>query len=244
VLARIRARLTYANVLATLALFVALGGTAVATPVADTAASLGSKVKRALKLGKQADKKARRANRTAKRALNQAQVANENALEAASQRGARGPTGPAGPRGAQGDQGNRGPTGGRGPTGPAGTTVLARLESSAAIVSETDPAFATVPLSASSWTQPADTVALVVAQAAYQPPSDCGGGSGIARVFVDDRTVATIALNGPSPRTSSGPVFEVSAQTVRALTARVSDTCTTGQHFTLDSLKITVVGLG
>jgi hypothetical protein len=71
-MAKARSHLTFANVVAMIALFVALSGTGFAAPVADTAASLGSSVKKALKIGKRADK-------TAKRALSAANAANSAA---------------------------------------------------------------------------------------------------------------------------------------------------------------------
>lgn len=65
-----RARLTYANVAATLALLIAIvgGGSAIAEPIADTAASVTGKVKQALKIGKQSKKSSKQALRTAKSA--------------------------------------------------------------------------------------------------------------------------------------------------------------------------------
>jgi hypothetical protein len=222
--------------------FVALGGTSLAAPITDPVASLSSKVKRALKLGKKANNEARKARRNARRALITARVANDNALKAAGQRGSRGP---AGARGPQGDTGPRGSSGSKGPTGPSGTTVLARLESSAAVVSDTEPSQASIPLVDGAWTQPAAINALLIAQATFDPPSDCGTGTGTVRILVDGRNVTSIGLSGTSPKTSgAGPVFETGLETPRLATARVSDTCTTGQHFTVHSLKIVVAGLG
>ncbi len=65
-----RTRLTYANVAATLALLIAIvgGGSAIAEPIADTAASVTGKVEQALKLGKQSQRSSRQALRTAKSA--------------------------------------------------------------------------------------------------------------------------------------------------------------------------------
>jgi hypothetical protein len=65
-----RTRLTYANVAATLALLIAIvgGGSAIAEPIADSAASVTGKVKQALKIGKQSKKSSKQALRTAKSA--------------------------------------------------------------------------------------------------------------------------------------------------------------------------------
>lgn len=79
---------------ACLALAVALTGPAWGDPVAHTAASLGKNVKKALKLGKKADRRSKKALKTAKQAL------------------AKG--GPQGPRGPQGPKGDTGATGARG----------------------------------------------------------------------------------------------------------------------------------
>ena len=93
-MSKLRSRITFANVVALLALFVALGGTGVADPAADAAANLGKSMKKALGLGKKANKKANKALRTAKRAL--------------AEPGPRGPTGAAGPAGPRGKAGANG----------------------------------------------------------------------------------------------------------------------------------------
>jgi hypothetical protein len=90
-------KLTYANVMATVAVFIALGATAFATPVSDSASSLSKSVKKALKLSRSADKKA-------SKALSLASGVN-------AQGGKPGPTGPQGPRGIEGLTGPQGPPG-------------------------------------------------------------------------------------------------------------------------------------
>jgi len=86
-----------ALVVAVIALCVALSGSAIAEPVADSAASLASNVKKALKLAKAADKRS-------KQALSRAQR-----------------QGPQGPKGETGPQGLSGPQGPAGAAGPAGS---------------------------------------------------------------------------------------------------------------------------
>jgi hypothetical protein len=100
-----RGRMTVANVIAFLALFVALGGSPLAAPAREAASSLGSQVKRALKIGRHADRTAARALTIAKRADAKASVAVPGPV------GAPGPAGPAGPAGATGAQGLRGAQG-------------------------------------------------------------------------------------------------------------------------------------
>jgi hypothetical protein len=105
VLARLHSRLTYANVVASLALFVALGGVSWAA-VTLPANSVG---KRQLKSN----------------AVTSEKVANGSlkAADFAAGRlpaGERGPAGPTGPAGAAGERGDRGETGPAGPKGEKG----------------------------------------------------------------------------------------------------------------------------
>jgi hypothetical protein len=119
------------------------------------------------------------------------------------------------------------------------------MTGSGPVASDTEPSFTGIALSEPGWTQPGGMSALVIAQAAFDPPVDCGTGTGTVRILVDGRVVTTVTLSGVSPKTGgAGTVFEADADGIRLVTARVSDTCTTGQHFTLNSLKITVTGLG
>ena len=96
----LRARLTYANVMASIAVFIALGATGVASPVAHSASSVGKRVQRALKLSKKADKKATKALVLAK----QASGAKVNAI-VPGPAGPSGSTGPPGPKGERGELG-------------------------------------------------------------------------------------------------------------------------------------------
>jgi hypothetical protein len=98
-----------------------LAATGAARPAVQTAASLASTVKKALKLGKSADRKASNALATARRA------------EKASVAGRQGPAGPAGPQGgggAQGPAGSNGTNGSNGTAGAAGATGAAGADGS------------------------------------------------------------------------------------------------------------------
>jgi hypothetical protein len=113
--ARIRARLSYGNVVATLALFIALGGTSYA----------------ALKLPRNSVGSAQlRSNAVTSSKVQDGSLLLQdfNANERAALHGATGPQGPAGLAGAQGSagpagaQGPAGPAGAQGPQGPAGAS--------------------------------------------------------------------------------------------------------------------------
>jgi hypothetical protein len=92
------------------------GGTDAATgfaePAVESAGSLAGSVRKALKMGRSADRKAGRALSTARRA------------EKAAVTGRPGPAGPAGPQGERGAQGPAGSAGPAGATGPQGQTPL------------------------------------------------------------------------------------------------------------------------
>ncbi|MGH2940472.1 MAG: hypothetical protein ACRDPE_20380 [Solirubrobacterales bacterium] len=95
----LRRHFTYANVVASLALFLALGGAAfAATQLPRNSVGTGQLKPGAVTAGK-----------IAKKTRNQLQ-------------GARGATGPAGPQGKTGKQGAKGATGAKGETGPRGAT--------------------------------------------------------------------------------------------------------------------------
>ena len=80
------------------ALFLVAVGTGAAEPVADTAASAGKSVKKALRLSKSANSRSKKALATAKRA-------DANATAALAKGGPQGLQGPKGDTGAQGDPG-------------------------------------------------------------------------------------------------------------------------------------------
>jgi hypothetical protein len=100
---------------------IAVGGvlatTGAAQPVAHSAATLAGSVKRALKLGKRANRKAKSAVRIARRA-------EKNAARSgpAGPQGERGPQGVAGANGASGTNGTNGTAGAVGATGATGAT--------------------------------------------------------------------------------------------------------------------------
>jgi hypothetical protein len=87
-----------------------LSATGVAQPAVQSAATLAGNVKKAIKIGKRADRKATSALKIARRA------------EQAAVAGKQGPAGPAGPQGERGAQGVAGTNGSSGSNGAAGAT--------------------------------------------------------------------------------------------------------------------------
>jgi hypothetical protein len=130
---RLRDRLTYANVTATVALFAALSGTGVADPVAHEAADLGRNAKKVLRLVKRSDRNARKALTFAKRAERNSVRVRARALKPGPKgdqgpqgpEGIQGPVGDAGEPGANGEQGLNGDTGEQGPPGEPATKLWA-----------------------------------------------------------------------------------------------------------------------
>ena len=222
-LGKARSRLTFANVTALLALVIALGGTALADPVAESAASLKSNVKRALRIGKRADRKATRA-------LNLARLANQNASKVNS---LGGPAGPQGPRGL------------------AATNVLARSQFSGAAVTTTaagPTAGTSAPLIGGSWTQESDESDLIFfAQVTFTHPGACGpGGTGYVDLYIDGtyEQSAGFAESGGSHVTrplSFAGFLEPPTASVRTLTAKVRDTgcADPAAHLTVHNLNVT-----
>jgi hypothetical protein len=121
---RLRRHLTYANVCATLALFIALtGGVAwAATELAPRSVKskhIAPKQVRAVHLAN-GQVAARHLNPALRRTLG---VTTAGAPGSAGAAGAQGPVGPRGPAGPQGAPGPQGETGAQGPAGPAGQDV-------------------------------------------------------------------------------------------------------------------------
>ena len=118
-MARLRSLATLANLLAAAAVFIALGGTAVAEPLRDLVT--GKDVKDSSLTGVDVRDGSLRTADLRARDL-EALRGQKGDAGPAGPAGATGPIGPAGPAGQQGEAGARGPQGERGPAGPKGET--------------------------------------------------------------------------------------------------------------------------
>ena len=259
-MARIRARLTYANVLATIALFIALGSTGLASPAIDGVASAGNSIKKALRLSKRADRNASKALRLAKRADRNAAAVSGQSLKAgptgpAGPTGARGPAGAAGSRGAIGigAAGPTGPAGVTGPPGPPGAAIPTEVRSTSALVADQDPV--AISLSGNPWTQAREDMNVFFGKVTYHRPVGCPGGV----LILDVRDISRGDL-GSFPFGSSDPTdsthtvpLDLAAFTPptqneggpgglgHSLEIKASDTCDDGNHFTVESLSVLVL---
>lgn len=163
-LAGMRARMTYANVMATVAVFVALGGSSYAA-IALPRASVGSEQ---LKRDSVSSAKVKRGS---------LRLSDFKRAERARLRGAQGPLGPQGPAGLDGAPGARGPEGPAGPlleTLPSGRTLRGTWEYSGHKVGVNG----YVPTTMVSFPFPlaeAPAVDPIVRPAGSQPTADCPG---------------------------------------------------------------------
>jgi hypothetical protein len=121
--AQIRKRLTFANTVAVVALFVALGGTSIGAPVRDKTSELATQAAVKVGISKKTAKTARRALRLAKRA-------DRNAKRALKRNGgANGQDGTGGLKGDKGEKGEKGDAGGQGAAGAPATAMWAVVNS-------------------------------------------------------------------------------------------------------------------
>jgi hypothetical protein len=241
-LATIRARLTYANVMATIAAFVALGGSSYA----------------ALTLSENSVKSKHIVNGQVKRpdirnnAVNSAKVADGSLLGSDFAAGQL-PAGPPGPQGAQGPKGDTGPQGPKGDTGAPGlpgSAIVARVRSTSALTPTTAGTYEQVPLTGNTWTQAGDEMnvgwlkAELTNNACVGGPGSPVGSSVVLNVKVDGAVVAPFVIGSTSPMWAAFPVdLEPGTATTHTLTVEATHSCVESGSFTLDSIAVNVVGI-
>jgi hypothetical protein len=246
-LATIRPRLTYANVMATIAAFVALGGSSYA----------------ALTLSENSVKSKHIVNGQVKRpdirnnAVTSAKVANATLLAddfAAGQlpAGERGPQGPQGPQGAQGPKGDPGSDGAPGADGFDGAGLLAQARCNGCPI-QTDEADEAVPIPLidAEWTQGADEANVLWFEVTWSsPPVGCTAtpfpGARV-RILLDGEEIFRTEF-GPGSDTVTTETwfhyeFAPGADTPHVLTATTGDNCTGTENATVDEIKVDVVRL-
>jgi Collagen triple helix repeat (20 copies) len=236
-----------ASIIASLALFFALGGTAMAARhyLLTSTSQIKPSVLKALK----------------------GNVGTEGPA------GLAGAAGKAGPAGEQGSPGNRGQ---QGPSGASGTSVVARVRSVAPVATtstnETTPTFASDPLTPGTWTQHAGELNQLAGEVTitFPPETACAGSADpvAVEILLDGSLVGGASSNpGETEKTVTLPIgwtkslppgapfntwpeenlspwsFEPGKDTTHTLTAQVADTCTAAGHPTIKSVSVDVLGV-
>ena len=221
-LSLMRRHLSYANVVATLALAFAMGGTAVAANhyLITSTKQIAPRVLNRLK---------GRAGPT-------------GATGAAGPRGEGGAAGAAGPAGASGAP--------RGPGAPV-TTIIDRIRSSAPVTSSSTET-KSIPLSNATWTQAANEANQLIGAVTVTSPTnaECAPvGPDVVQVLIDGTAVGSSELT-PTGRTETLPVDSSSdlvvpgSPTLHTMTVNVNrDYCTNPVHFTIESVSIDLLGV-
>jgi hypothetical protein len=224
-----RKRLSYANVVSTLALFgVIAGGTAIALPGKGSVKSNDIK------------KNAVKAAAIAKAAVGSSEIADGSVGGAEIADGSVGGA----------EVADRG----LGYEDLGSNSVVARIRSTGSINSgdggQASPV--AIPLSGRSWTQAANEIDVGFGEATYTEPPVCGNnGSLVVEVLIDGQPVNDESLNDAAPgQTLTEPLlrsrpylFEPGADTARSVTMRAYDTCSgAGENYTLRSVAANVIG--
>jgi len=238
----IRSRLTYANVIATIALFVALGGVSYA----------------AVQLAKNSVK----AKQIAPNAVGSSEI--KDGAVGPSELDSEGLAGVTGDKGPQGDKGPTGDKGLQGDPGPIGglTKIVARMDNDGPTSSPSTGGAATpVATTGGTWTQAADELDEIIGRVTVtRPGAPCNflsgaefggfsvalklGGVQIAQASGQPGSgAATFDLvTGANPILLRPVLFPPATPTARALTLEISDTCSNSNVATLTDLELAVVG--
>ena len=234
-LGKISSRLTYANVMATAAVFIALGGGAYAA-FRLPANSVGTRhVKRHAVTRSKLDP-------GAPRARSRVSEAKRGRRERA---------------GKSGSEGDPGATGDPGTPGRDGAAVVARVRSTSSVQTPADGSAIAVPLSASTWTQAQGELDFGTYGSVTftDPPAGSCGGSGLVSLQIDvdidgkQFSVTNVeALRDGGTRTAGldhqDVLLEPDAAVARTATATVSGVCESGSfplQVTINSLKFDIV---
>jgi hypothetical protein len=181
--------------------------------------------------------------------------------------GAAGANGAAGQAGGQGSPGVQGP---QGPSGAATNGIVARLRSVAPAVTQSSPTLVDDPLNG-TWTQHASELNQLAGQVTitFPPEAECGGVEPVAvEIMLDGSLVGGAASHAGEtqenktvpigwtkklpggapfaqwPEESLSPwLFEPGQDTPHTLTAQVGDNCEGGGHATIQSVSVDVLGV-
>jgi hypothetical protein len=227
------------NIIAYVALFVALGGTSYAA----VRLKPGSVSSAALAKGAVTHSK------LARNSVTSPNVAPGSLTSADFKSGTLVKGAVSGPKGDKGDAGPRGAAGGPGPQGlPGGASVGARARLSGS-VSAPKGASTSVPLGANTWTQVANELDLITGSMTLQIPSSCTGSFGNALALSVDGTPTTFAVAPTAPASGTvtvpfvvGTLTEPAQATPHTVTASFGNSCTKdGETYTVTDVKLDVI---
>jgi hypothetical protein len=233
-----------ANLVAYLALFVALGGSSYAA-VRLTPGSVGT---RALAKGAVTN-----AN-LAQNSVTSKNVANGSLTRADFKSGILGGTGAASApaKHKAGATGPAGPQGEPGPTGPAGRNggaYIGLTTRSTGAVGAPHGASTNVPLSGDTWTQQPGELDLLAGSVTVKTPPACTGSFGNALLINVDGKTTTFGVPPQIPASTSvtvpllvGTLTEPASGAAHRITAAMSNSCTKdGEDFTVNDVKLDVL---
>ena len=235
------------NIVAYVALFVALGGSSYAA----VRLSPNSVTTRAIAKGAVTHTK------LAKNAVTTASVRNGTLMSTDFARGQvlKGLRGDAGSAGSQGNMGLagipglRGDAGPQGPAGQNGSASIALKSRSSDSVSAPNGASTGIPLSGNTWTQSAGELDLITGNVTLTIPASCTGSFGNSVVIAVDGTPQTFAVAPASPASGTvtvplnvGTLSEPSASAKHTLTASLANSCTKGgENYSVSNAKLDVL---
>jgi Collagen triple helix repeat (20 copies) len=238
------------NVVAYIALFVALGGSSYAA----VRLAPNSVTSRAIAKGAVTNAK------IAKNAVTSTSIRNGTLGSSDFARGAllQGLKGDAGAAGARGDRGLagipglKGETGAQGPTGPAGHDGSASIGLAARTGGATTApkgAQTSIPLSGATWTQSAGELDLVTGSVTMTVPPSCTGSFGNSFVISVDGAPLTFAVAPTAPAGGTvtvplnvGTLSEPAGDTAHTMTASLANTCTgSNESYSVQGAKLDVV---
>jgi hypothetical protein len=149
-------------------------------------------------------------------------------------------------RGPKGDKGNTGATG---PAGRAGGAYIGATAHATASVNAPHGASTNVPLTGGSWTQEGGELDLLSGSVTVKTPSACTGSFGNALVVSVDGTANTFAVPPQIPASTTvtvplvvGTLTEPGSSTQHHVTATLGNSCTkSGEDFTVQQVKLDVL---
>src|SRR5262245_25493226 len=240
-----------ANVIAYLALFVALGGSSYAavrlTPGSVTSRALASHAVTRTKLA---------GNSVTGADVVSKSLTSSDFKPGSVLRGLKGDMGSTGDRGLQGLEGLRGATGPVGPAGAAGrdgsASIGAKARLSGGAVSAAHGASTSVPLTGATWTQSAGELDLLAGSATVRIPATCTGSFGNALIVSVDGVAQTFALAPSAPASTTvtvpllvGTLSEPDHDVSHTLTAALGNSCTkAGEDYAVTGVSIDAVKVG